>query len=91
MLWIGRIYEYAKSLGCTLITISHRPSLLKYHQLRLKLFGVDGKWELTRIETDETRQGEQQQEMEALEQRLVDVDKLESRLAEIDKELGVQR
>lgn len=33
----GLMYEHAKSLGITLITISHRPSLLKYHNRHLRL------------------------------------------------------
>ncbi|KAK8845533.1 hypothetical protein IAR55_006248 [Kwoniella newhampshirensis] len=33
----GLMYEHAKSLGITLVTISHRPSLLKYHKRHLRL------------------------------------------------------
>ncbi|KAL1407066.1 ATP-binding cassette long-chain fatty acid transporter pxa1 [Vanrija albida] len=33
----GLMYEHAKALGITLITISHRPSLLKYHNRHLRL------------------------------------------------------
>ncbi|OCF40747.1 ATP-binding cassette, subfamily D (ALD), peroxisomal long-chain fatty acid import protein [Kwoniella heveanensis CBS 569] len=33
----GLMYEHAKSLGITLVTISHRPSLLKYHNRHLRL------------------------------------------------------
>ncbi|ORX34748.1 ABC transporter transmembrane region 2-domain-containing protein [Kockovaella imperatae] len=33
----GLMYEHAKTLGITLITISHRPSLLKYHTRHLRL------------------------------------------------------
>ncbi|KAJ2083194.1 ATP-binding cassette long-chain fatty acid transporter pxa1 [Coemansia sp. RSA 988] len=36
----GLIYEHAKRLGITLITISHRPALYKYHSFLLRL-GVD--------------------------------------------------
>ncbi|KAG7091918.1 hypothetical protein E1B28_008313 [Marasmius oreades] len=38
----GRMYEYAKSLGITLITVSLRPSLMKYHKLLLTLNGQGG-------------------------------------------------
>ena len=31
------MYEQAKNMGITLITISHRPSLLKYHTRHLRL------------------------------------------------------
>ncbi|WVO17395.1 hypothetical protein L204_105087 [Cryptococcus depauperatus] len=33
----GLMYEHAKSLGITLVTISHRPNLLKYHVRHLRL------------------------------------------------------
>ncbi|KAK4685379.1 hypothetical protein P7C73_g4775, partial [Tremellales sp. Uapishka_1] len=33
----GLMYEHAKRLGITLVTISHRPSLLKYHNRHLRL------------------------------------------------------
>ncbi|OXH58798.1 ATP-binding cassette, subfamily D (ALD), peroxisomal long-chain fatty acid import protein [Cryptococcus neoformans] len=33
----GLMYEHAKALGITLVTISHRPSLLKYHNRHLRL------------------------------------------------------
>nr|XP_031863517.1 uncharacterized protein CI109_000767 [Kwoniella shandongensis]KAA5530589.1 hypothetical protein CI109_000767 [Kwoniella shandongensis] len=33
----GLMYEHAKSLDITLVTISHRPSLLKYHNRHLRL------------------------------------------------------
>ncbi|KAJ2162212.1 ATP-binding cassette long-chain fatty acid transporter pxa1 [Coemansia sp. RSA 552] len=36
----GLMYEHAKQLGVTLITISHRPALYKYHTFLLRL-GVD--------------------------------------------------
>ncbi|KAL0578895.1 ATP-binding cassette long-chain fatty acid transporter pxa1 [Marasmius crinis-equi] len=38
----GRMYEYAKSLGITLITVSLRPSLTKHHKLLLTLNGPGG-------------------------------------------------
>ncbi|WVQ70701.1 hypothetical protein IAR50_000223 [Cryptococcus sp. DSM 104548] len=33
----GLVYEHAKDLGITLVTISHRPGLLKYHNRHLRL------------------------------------------------------
>lgn len=38
----GKIYRHAKELGVTLFTISHRPSLLQYHNYLLKFDGVGG-------------------------------------------------
>ncbi|THV05046.1 hypothetical protein K435DRAFT_850251 [Dendrothele bispora CBS 962.96] len=43
----GRMYEHAKKLGITLITISLRPSLAKYHTQLLTIHGDGtGKWTL---------------------------------------------
>ncbi|KAF5355535.1 hypothetical protein D9758_006286 [Tetrapyrgos nigripes] len=43
----GRMYEYAKKLGITLITISLRPALAKYHTQLLTIHGDGtGKWTL---------------------------------------------
>lgn len=35
----GKMYTHAKSLGITLITVSHRPSLWKYHQTCIRYLG----------------------------------------------------
>lgn len=46
----GQMYEHAKSLGISLITISLRPSLAKYHTHLLTLMGGGtGNWTLTSI------------------------------------------
>ncbi|KAJ1888648.1 ATP-binding cassette long-chain fatty acid transporter pxa1 [Kickxella alabastrina] len=37
----GLMYEHAKRLGITLITISHRPTLYKYHTFLLRLGGAN--------------------------------------------------
>ena len=38
----GSIYSQAKDLGITIVTVSHRPSLWKYHDYILKLDGEGG-------------------------------------------------
>ena len=38
MLTESFIYQFLKELGIWYVTISHRPSLMKYHQKELKLF-----------------------------------------------------
>ncbi|KAF9255182.1 hypothetical protein L218DRAFT_967518 [Marasmius fiardii PR-910] len=48
----GRMYEYAKSLGITLITVSLRPSLMKHHKLLLTLNGPGGGEEETEVTVD---------------------------------------
>jgi ABC-type uncharacterized transport system fused permease/ATPase subunit len=44
----GAIYEYYKECGITLITVSHRESLLKYHNYILKFDG-EGGWTFSKI------------------------------------------
>ena len=41
-----------KGFPAALITISHRPSLFKYHHHLLRLTGHDGIWETSRIGTE---------------------------------------
>jgi ATP-binding cassette subfamily D (ALD) protein 3 len=38
----GSMYTYAKELGITLFTVSHRTSLFKYHEFLLKFDGEGG-------------------------------------------------
>jgi ABC-type uncharacterized transport system fused permease/ATPase subunit len=35
----GKMYTHAKNLGITLITVSHRPSLWKYHKSLIRFLG----------------------------------------------------
>ncbi|KAJ1995558.1 ATP-binding cassette long-chain fatty acid transporter pxa1 [Coemansia umbellata] len=49
----GLMYEHAKQLGITLITISHRPTLYKYHTYLLRL-GVNEAAALTGLQTAST-------------------------------------
>ncbi|KAG2032806.1 ABC transporter transmembrane region 2-domain-containing protein [Suillus americanus] len=54
----GQMYEHAKSLGITLITISLRPSLTKYHSHILTLTGDGtGSWSFSRIATPRAQDG----------------------------------
>ncbi|KAJ7770563.1 ABC transporter transmembrane region 2-domain-containing protein [Mycena metata] len=86
----GRMYENAKKLGITLITISLRPSLAKYHTLLLTLTG-DGsaRWTLTRVGTAEERMGVDR-EIATLEGKLAEQQTWETRLKELDALLAVQ-
>lgn len=38
----GMMMEHAKTLGITLLTVSHRPSLWKYHEMILQYDGQGG-------------------------------------------------
>ncbi|KAJ1941072.1 ATP-binding cassette long-chain fatty acid transporter pxa1, partial [Linderina macrospora] len=48
----GLMYEHAKRLGVTLITISHRPALYKYHTFLLRLGVNEAPTELPTISTN---------------------------------------
>lgn len=38
----GKMYTYARELGITLFTVSHRPSLFPYHEYMLRFDGEGG-------------------------------------------------
>jgi ATP-binding cassette subfamily D (ALD) protein 3 len=38
----GKMYSYARELGITLFTVSHRPSLFPYHEFMLRFDGEGG-------------------------------------------------
>nr|XP_057912833.1 ATP-binding cassette sub-family D member 4 [Doryrhamphus excisus] len=44
----SQLYRICKQLGMTLISVGHRSSLEKHHDIQLKLFGA-GHWELRRL------------------------------------------
>ncbi|KIK70089.1 hypothetical protein GYMLUDRAFT_34553 [Collybiopsis luxurians FD-317 M1] len=100
----GRMYEHAKSLGITLITISLRPALMKYHTQVLNLLGDGtGRWTLTHIGKESVftpmaeADGEEgvlfsgiNREIISLERKLKEVEGWEKRLKELDTLLKVQ-
>ncbi|KAL7796866.1 ABC transporter transmembrane region 2 domain-containing protein [Trichoderma ceciliae] len=85
----GLLYETCKERGITLITISTRASLKKYHTYNLQL-GVgedaDG-WEFERIGTEREKM-QVEKEVQDLRERLSQVDELKKRREEIEKELA---
>jgi len=85
----GLLYERCKEKGITLITISTRASLKRYHTFNLTLgLGEDGsEWEYERIGTEEEKMGVERELVE-LRERLAKVKEWEARKAEIDGELG---
>ncbi|BGP19590.1 hypothetical protein JCM10213_009317 [Rhodosporidiobolus nylandii] len=82
----GSMYQHAKDVGITLITISHRPSLFQHHMYLLKLTGDEGKYELKQIGEHEQSLSFNQ-EIETLKAKLAEVDSWKKRLAEIDAAL----
>ncbi|KAA1065024.1 hypothetical protein PGT21_021859 [Puccinia graminis f. sp. tritici] len=93
----GLMYQHAKELGITLITISHKPSLLKYHDYLLKLgttptdSEAQNSWELSKIGSEAEKLGTVEKEVEELKNRLAEVDQWKDRLHQIAVELAFQK
>ena len=85
----GLLYEIAKEKGITLITISTRASLKKYHTYNLTLgMESDGEqWRLERIGTEKEKLGVEK-ELQELRKRLDKVEEWKLRREEIEKELS---
>lgn len=85
----GLLYERAKAKGITLITISTRASLKRYHTYTLTLgLGENGdEWEYQRIGT-ESEKSSVEKELAELRDRLAQVEEWKKRRQEIDEELG---
>ena len=84
----GLLYETCKERGLTLLTISTRVSLKRYHTWNLDMGqGEDGsEWVFDRIGTVEEKEGVER-ELEGLKQRLSMVEVWEVRKKEIEAEL----
>ena len=84
----GLLYERAKEKGITLITISTRASLKKYHTFNLRLgLGTDSAdWEFERIGTEKEKLGVEKELLE-IRRQLDKVEMWKKRREEIDEEL----
>jgi ATP-binding cassette subfamily D (ALD) long-chain fatty acid import protein len=84
----GILYETAKERGITLITLSTRASLKKYHVFNLRLgSGPSGSgWEYERIGTEEEKLGVER-ELQDLSDRISKVGEWKQRRQEIEDEL----
>ncbi|KAF2868810.1 ABC transporter transmembrane region 2-domain-containing protein [Massariosphaeria phaeospora] len=85
----GLLYERAKAKGITLITISTRASLKRYHDYTLTLGGGEhgDEWDLQRIGT-ESEKSSVEKELAELRARLAKVEEWKLRKQEIDAELN---
>lgn len=85
----GLLYETAKAKGITLITISTRASLKRYHTYTLTLgSGETGEeWEFQRIGT-ESEKSSVEKELHELRERLAKVEEWKKRRQEIEDELN---
>lgn len=76
----GTMMEYAGKLNITLLTVSHRPSLWKYHALILHYDGQGG-YIFTKLDAE--KRLTLQEEKQTLETRLLQVPKMKARLSEL--------
>lgn len=85
----GLLYEQAKARGITLITISTRASLKKYHTYHLALgLGTESEqWSFETIGTEKEKMGVEK-ELQELRKRLDQVDEWKQRREDIEKELN---
>ena len=72
--------EHATKLGITLLTVSHRPSLWKYHSMILQYDGQGG-YVFTKLDAE--KRLALQEEKQDLEAKLLEVPKLKARLNEL--------
>ncbi|KXJ91393.1 ABC transporter transmembrane region 2-domain-containing protein [Microdochium bolleyi] len=85
----GLLYETCKERGITLITISTRASLKRYHTFNLVLgMGENGdEWEFERIGTEREKM-QVEKELADLKERMAQVDEWKRRRDEIEQELA---
>jgi ATP-binding cassette subfamily D (ALD) long-chain fatty acid import protein len=82
----GLLYSVCKERGITLVTLSTRASLKKYHTFQLSLDGHGG-WVVERIGGDVER-SEVERELEELRSRVLQVQGKRERLEAVQAELG---
>ncbi|KAN0134947.1 adrenoleukodystrophy protein [Lactarius tabidus] len=83
----GLMMDHATKLGITLLTVSHRPSLWKYHAMILH---YDGQGGYVFTELDAEKRLALQEEKQALEAKLLEVPKMRARLSELLEATKVQ-
>lgn len=81
------MYTHAQELGISLMTVSHRASLWKYHNWILQYDGMGG-YVFTKLDAE--KRLALQEEKNSIEQKLIQVPKVEERLSMLKTELELK-